>query len=72
VVIPVVQEGVVLPAFLAQLPRFEFSPLNPGKVEADVIEYLRQKRFSKENQQTVGALIAIGLGLLLLSALSEK
>jgi hypothetical protein len=72
VVIPVVQQGAFTPAFLDQLPRFEFSPWNLGQVESDVIGYLKEKRFSKQNQQAVGALVAIGLGLFLLSALSEK
>jgi len=72
VAIPVVQEGVSMPASLARLPRFEFSLLNPGKVESDVIKLLKRNRFSKQNQQAVSALIAIGLGLLLLSALPEE
>jgi hypothetical protein len=72
VVIPILPEGIPSPSFLSQLPTFRFSRSNPGKVEAEIIEFLKQQRFSKQNQQAVGALVAIGLGLLVLSAVSEK
>jgi nucleoside 2-deoxyribosyltransferase len=71
-VIPIVQYGTPVPRSLSQLARFEFSPWDPGKVESDVIQFLREKQVSKQNQQALGALIAIGLGLFLLSNLAEK
>lgn len=72
-VIPIVHSDFANHPWLAQFPRFIFSPSdNPGKVEGQVVEYLKQQHFSKENRQAVGALVALGIGLLLLSALSEK
>jgi len=72
VVIPILPEGMSSPAFLNQQPTFRFSPLDAGRVEAEVIQFLKQQHFSKQKQQAVGALVAIGLGLLVLSAVSEK
>jgi nucleoside 2-deoxyribosyltransferase len=71
-IIPILKQGMQQPSFLSHTPVFRFSSSNPGKVEADVIEFLRQQQFSKQRQQAVGALVAIGVGLFLLSAFSEK
>lgn len=72
-VIPILKEGIAQPEFLSRMPQvFRFSPSNPGKVEAEVVGYLRQHKVSKEKQQAVGGLILMGLGLFLLSAFSEK
>ena len=73
VVVPILQEGVAQPAFLKKFPRtFKFSPWNTGEVEAQVVEFLKTQKISKDNQQAVGALVAIGLGLFLLVALAKK
>jgi len=75
IIIPIVQAGIIGDiSFLQTFPQvFTFSPLDsPGKVEAQVVEYLRQQQLSKERQQAIGALVAIGLGLLLLSGLSKE
>lgn len=72
--IPIVHSDFANHPLLAQFPRvFIFSPWdNPGKMEAEVLEYLKQQHLSKNNRQVVGALVALGVGLLLLSSLSEK
>jgi len=72
VVIPIMPETMSSPPFLKQLPTFRFSSTNPGRVEAEVLEFLREQQFSKQKQQALGALVAIGVGLFLLSAVSEK
>jgi len=73
IVIPILKEGTPQPDFIGRMPQvFWFSPSSPGDVESQVIQYLRQRKVSKENQQAVGGLILMGLGLFLLSALSEK
>jgi hypothetical protein len=72
VVVPVVKEGVLVPAALRELRLFQFSPWNTGQAEADVVGFLQEQRLGKEKQQTIGALVAIGLGLFLLAALSKK
>lgn len=71
-VIPVLAEGVSAPAFLGNSPVFQFSLSDPGDVESKVVAFLRRQQISKRNQQAVGALVAIGVGLFLLAALPEK
>lgn len=73
-IIPIVEQGVHEPSFLSRFARvFTFSRLNgdPGRLESEVLEFLRQQKLNKENRQAVGALVAIGTGLLLLSALAK-
>lgn len=53
-------------------PVFRFSPGDIGRVEKEIMEYLRQRKVAKDQQQALGALVAIGLGLLLLSAVSKE
>ena len=50
-VIPIVHSGLATSPLVAQFPRvFTFSPEdNPGKVEAEVVEFLQQQHLSKEN-----------------------
>jgi nucleoside 2-deoxyribosyltransferase len=74
VIIPIVEQGVHEPSFLKRFPRvFTFSRLNgdPGRLESEVLQFLREQKLNKENRQAVGALVAIGAGLLLLSALAK-
>jgi hypothetical protein len=74
-VIPIVHSEFAKHPLLAKFdPVFAFSERdNPGKVESDIVEFLkRQEQLSKEKQQALGALAALGLGLLVLFALSEK
>ncbi len=73
-VIPIVHSDLARHPLLAQFPRvFAFSPWdNAGKVEGEVVEFLKEQHRSKENRQAVGALVALGVGLLLLFSLSEK
>lgn len=73
-VIPIVHSNFATHPLLARFPRvFTFSPWdNPGKVEGEVVGFLKEQHFSKENRQAVGGLVALGIGLLLLSSLSEK
>jgi hypothetical protein len=72
VIVPVVRHGITVPPALKALRLFEFSSRNTGEVEADVIKFLHEQRMGKEKQQTIGALVAIGLGLFLLAALSHR
>jgi|ERR1700722_1664871 len=72
VVVPVVMEGVSVPHALQNLPVFFFSPWNSGQAEAQVIEFLRKQKMSREDLQSMAAFILAGLGVFLLAALSEK
>lgn len=76
VVIPIVHSDFAQSPLLAQFPSqqvFKFSPwANPGKVETDVIQFLKGQNLSKENRQKAGGLVALGIGLLLLFSLTEK
>jgi nucleoside 2-deoxyribosyltransferase len=74
VVLPIVSQALANNRLLSQFPRvFTFSPAdNPGKLETEVVEFLKRQELSKEKQQAMGALVAVGVGLLLLFSLSEK
>lgn len=73
-VLPIVSRGLANTRLLAQFPRvFTFSPTdNPGKLETEVVDFLKMQKLSKEKQQAIGALVAVGVGLMLLFSLSEK
>jgi hypothetical protein len=73
-VIPIVHKEVAGSPLLAPFPHvFVFSPWdNPGTVEGEILKFLKQQHQSKENRQAIGAVVAVGVGLLLLSSLSEK
>ncbi len=73
-VIPIVRSDLATSALRAQFPHiFTFSPWeNPGKVEGEVVNFLKTQKLSKENRQAIGALVAVGVGLLLLFSLAEK
>jgi hypothetical protein len=73
-IVPVVDESVVEESVLGKLnPIFRFSRLDesPGKVADQVLEFLKRKGLDKENRQILVSIIAIGVGLLLLSGLAE-
>jgi hypothetical protein len=73
-VIPIVQSNFASHPLLAKFPRvFTFSASDdPGKLESEIMEFLKAQQLDKEKRQAIGALVAVGLGLLLLQALSEK
>jgi hypothetical protein len=72
-VVPIVRTDLAGYSFLAGFPRvFTFSPWdNPGTVEAQIVEFLKEQQLNKGNQQTMGALAALGLGLIVLFALNK-
>jgi TIR domain-containing protein len=72
--IPIVHSDFRNYPLLAQFPRvFTFSPwANPGEVEGEVLRFLKEQDLSKRNRQAVGGLVALGVGLLLLSSLAKK
>jgi nucleoside 2-deoxyribosyltransferase len=75
VIIPIVEEGVEGRAFLQKFPQiFWFSRLeaNPGRVETEILQFLKQQERDKQTRQALGGLIAVGLGLLLLSGLAKE
>jgi hypothetical protein len=71
-VLAIVQEGTRVPSALESLAVFRFSPWNTAQAEAEVMEFLRKQKLSKENLQSMAALISAGLGVFLLAALAEK
>jgi hypothetical protein len=72
-IIPIIEETVDDSGLLPGLPRFKFSRYGPpGQIESQVVTFLKQYSISKEQGQAVGALVAIGLGLFLLSGLTNK
>jgi|SRR5690348_9718392 nucleoside 2-deoxyribosyltransferase len=74
-IIPLVEQGVGDHSFLKKFrPLFTFSRFdgNPGQLESRVLEFLKQQKLDKESRQALGAILAIGLGLLLLSGLAKE
>ena len=73
-VIPIVRTDLAGHPLLAQFPRvFTFSPWdNPGTVESQIVEFLKEHQLTKDKQQTIGALAAVGLGLLVLFSLNRE
>jgi hypothetical protein len=71
-IVTVVREGIELPAALAHLPVFYFSPWNSGEVETKVLEFLGQRKLGNENVQSMAAFLLAGLGLFLWAASAEK
>ena|SRR5579871_1416263 len=71
-VIPIVRSDVQgLPFHFPQV--FTFSPWdNPLTAETQIVEFLKEKQIAKDKQQAIGALAAVGLGLLALFSLSSK
>jgi hypothetical protein len=72
VIVPIVRQGLSLPPALGELRVFRLSARNTGEVEAEVLKFLEEQKYNKEKQQTIGALVMIGLGLFLAAALSKK
>lgn len=74
IIIPIVHEDLANDPFWGVFPRvFRFSPRDsPGKVENEVVGFLNERKVSKEKQQTLGALVALGVGLLILNSLPSK
>jgi hypothetical protein len=71
-IVPIVYEGVQLTPLFQNLPVFLFSPVAPpGTLETQIVDYLKERKFDKERLQAAGAVITIGLGLLLLSAVAK-
>jgi hypothetical protein len=73
-VIPIVRTDLAGHPLLARFPRlFTFSPSdNPGTVETQIVEFLRTQQLTKDKQQTIGALAALGLGLIVLFSLNKE
>jgi TIR domain len=73
-VIPIVRTDLARHPLLAGFPQvFTFSPWeNPGTVETEIVDFLKKQQLTKEKQQTIGALAALGLGLLVLFSLNKE
>jgi len=73
-VIPIVRTDLAGHALLAGFPQvFTFSPWeNPGAVETEIVDFLKKQQLTKDKQQTIGALAALGLGLLVLFSLNKE
>lgn len=73
-VIPIVRTDLAGNPVLARFPRvFTFSPWdNPGTVETQIVEFLKEHQLTKAKQQTIGALAALGLGLIVLFSLNKE
>jgi hypothetical protein len=74
VIIPIVAAGTPQTGFLNRFPVvFPFSPsCNVGEVETQVVDFLKEQVRNKAQRQALGALVGIGIGLLLLSAAAKS
>jgi len=72
IVIPIVRTDLAGHPLLTRFPPvFTFSPWdNPGTVESQIVEFLKERQLTKQKQQTMGALAALGIGLLVLFSLN--
>ena len=66
--------GIPNQSLVPQFPRvFWFTPDdNPGTVEAAIVEYLKEQQLTKDKQRALGALAALGLGLIVLFSLQKE
>ncbi len=73
-VIPIVRTDLAGHPLPARFPKvFTFSPWdNPGAVETQIVDFLKQQQLTKDKQQTIGALAALGLGLIVLFSLNKE
>ena len=73
-VIPIVRTDLAGHPLLARFPRvFTFSPWdNPGAVESQIVEFLKEQQLTKDKQQAIGALAALGLCLIVLFSLNKQ
>jgi hypothetical protein len=73
-IVALVEESAPVPAFFRNLPGvFRFSRTeSPGRVENEVVAFLKDQELTKERKKALGAVVGIGLGLLLLSALQRE
>lgn len=71
-IVPIVREGIALPAALEKHPVFQLTPWNTGEIETKIVEYLKQQKLSKESVQSIATIVLAGLGVFLLAALAEK
>jgi len=73
-IVPIVEESISQGTLFHGFTVFTFSCLNgdAGKLESEIVEFLKKQKLDKERRQAVGALVAIGVGMFLLSALAKK
>lgn len=72
-IIPIVEDTIKDGSFLKQFRRvFMFSrAMDPGILESQIVEFLKNEAMKKEQRQAIGALVGIGIGLLLLAGASK-
>ncbi|HXU21849.1 MAG TPA: toll/interleukin-1 receptor domain-containing protein [Verrucomicrobiae bacterium] len=72
-IVPLIEKSVPFPPIFKKLPQvFSFTQGEPpGRLESEVVQFLKEQQFKKEAGQQLGAVIAIGLGLLALAALAQ-
>ena len=72
-IIPIVESGIPDSPFLGQFQsvfRFDRN-VEPGRLESQVVQFLKQKAIEKDRSQSIAALVGIGIGLLLLAGASK-
>ena len=73
-IVPIVAENASQASYFNKFPLVcRYSPwTDVGEIESKVVNFLKQKMRDKAQRQALGALVGIGLGLLLLSAATKK
>lgn len=70
-VIPVVEQGVKLKGFIADVEYVAFQPNDPATAIGNVIDYLSRKKATKEQQQRLQAGLLMLFGIIAIAAISE-
>jgi len=71
-VIPIVEQGVNLKGFIADVEYVTFQPNEPTIAITNVISYLSRLKATKEQQQQLQAGLLMLFGILAIAALSKK
>ncbi|MGD0994944.1 MAG: toll/interleukin-1 receptor domain-containing protein [Candidatus Bathyarchaeia archaeon] len=72
IVLPFVEKGSNIPQFLAQKAFIVFDRDNPRLSYERTAQYLNQLKIEKEKRDSIGGLLLLGLGIILLGALASS
>jgi hypothetical protein len=71
-VIPIVEQGISLKGFIAEVEYVTFQPNDPAIAISNVINYLGRLKATKEQQQQLQAGLLMLFGILAIAAISKK
>ena len=72
IVVPFIERGASIPSSIGQKPFIIFDRMNPKQSYDHVGLYLNKLKMEKENKNSLGAILLLGLGIILLGALASS